>query len=320
MIRKKLGLTCGALAFVILILDSRAAAQAAAEGVEVCIRTMIPCLFPLFLLSGYLTSSLNGGKTIAKLFHCPENCASVLLTGLLGGYPVGAKQSAAAYRAGMITRAQGDRLLWFCSQAGPSFLFGIAASQTGGVRVGWMLWCIQILSALSVAWMLPMEPGCSNTVKLTDKLKNNVMASALNAMASVCGWVIVFSVVISFSKRWLLWALPEILQILICGILELTNGCLLLGEISDASLRLLFAAVMLNFGGVCVLMQTISLTEGLHIRGYLLGKLLQTAFAVLYTLLLLGHPSALILILCVVSVRILSISRKRGSIPVKNGV
>jgi len=120
------------------------------------------------------------------------------------------------------------------------------------------------------------------------------MASALTAMASVCGWVIVFSVVISFARRWFLWLLPEGIQVLVCGLLELTNGCLLLGEISDASLRLLLTAVMLNFGGICVLMQTVSLTKGLSIWGYLMGKLLQTGFALLYTLVIAGHYLGLI--------------------------
>jgi hypothetical protein len=224
MIRKKLGLICGASAFLILILDSRAAAQAAAEGVQVCLRTVIPCLFPFFLLSGYLTGNLEGGKSIAKLFHCPENCGSVLLTGLLGGYPVGAKQAAEAWRMGIITKAQADRLLRFCSQAGPSFLFGIVSAQVGGVREGWILWGIQVLSALSVAWLLPMEPDHYTPRNRAERKNNNLMTSALSAMASVCGWVILFSVVISFARRWFLWLLPDNLQILLCGLLELTSG------------------------------------------------------------------------------------------------
>lgn len=300
MIRKNLGLISGALAFLILILDSRSAAQAAAEGVQACIRTVIPCLFPFFLLAGYLTSALSGGKAVAGIFRCSGNCASILITGLLGGYPVGAKQASEGYHAGILTKEQADRLLWFCSQAGPSFLFGIAAAQAGGIRSGWVLWGIQILSTFSVARILPGESETDHKVKPANSGKINLMASALTAMASVCGWVIVFSVVISFAKRWFLWLLPESIQVLFCGLLELTNGCLLLGEISDASLRLLLAAVMLNFGGICVLMQTVSLTKGLNIRGYLKGKLLQTGFAVLYTLVITGHLLWLIPIIFII--------------------
>ena len=320
MIRKKLGLICGASAFLILILDSRAAAQAAAEGVQVCLRTVIPCLFPFFLLSGYLTGNLEGGKSIATLFHCPENCGSVLLTGLLGGYPVGAKQAAEAWRVGIITKAQADRLLRFCSQAGPSFLFGIVSARVGGVREGWILWGIQVLSALSVAWLLPMEPDHYTPRNRAERKNNNLMTSALSAMASVCGWVILFSVVISFARRWFLWLLPDSLQILLCGLLELTSGCLLLMDVPNRAMRLLMGAVMLNFGGICVLMQTFSLTDGNGIRGYLSGKLLQTAFAVLYALVWMGHLRALIPIVFVFFIQKLCYFKNSGRFPVKIGV
>ena len=38
---------------------------------------------------------------------------------------------------------------------------------------------------------------------------------------------------------------------------------------------------MLSFGGVCVLLQTASVTEGLPLGGYVKGKLLQTVFSFL---------------------------------------
>lgn len=319
--RKKLGLTGAALGMLILILDSRAAARSAAEGVEVCIRTVIPALFPFFLLSGYLTGGLGGGGYIAKLFHSLENCGSILLAGLLGGYPVGARLAALQCRSGAISQEQGNRLLWFCSQAGPSFLFGIVAAQLNDSRLAWLLWAVQILSALSVAWLLPgltsgeRQNSPSRSAGLTE-----AMRGAIAAMASVCGWVIFFSVVIDFLKRWVLWLLPQAVQILLCGLLELTNGCLLLGQVADSQLRFLLAAVMLNFGGLCVMMQTFSVTEGLERKGYIMGKLLQTLFSVLYALILAGSLWALLPILCVFSLRNLSVFRKRGSIPVKIGV
>ena len=147
---RKLTLAAAATGMLVLILDSRTAAQAAAAGVDLCIRTVIPSLFPFFLLSGYLTGNLRGGKWIAKIFRCPKSCGTILLTGILGGYPIGAGLAAREFRNGNITKAQADRLIMFCSQAGPSFLFGIVAGQLDNVRYIWILWAIQLLSALSV--------------------------------------------------------------------------------------------------------------------------------------------------------------------------
>ena len=43
-----------------LILDGRTAIDGARQGIELCLRTVIPSLFPFFVLSILLTSSLLG--------------------------------------------------------------------------------------------------------------------------------------------------------------------------------------------------------------------------------------------------------------------
>ncbi len=309
--RKYLGLCGAAAAMLVLILNSRVAAQAAAEGVDVCIRTVIPSLFPFFLLSGYLTGNLCSGIFLARLFRSSPSCGTVIAAGLLGGYPLGAKLATEGFRAGNISQAQADRLLSFCSQAGPSFLFGMVASQFPEAKFGWMLWGIQLASALSVAWMLP-EEGQRNLPEVEKKsYKFDSMRSALSAMASVCGWVIVFSVILHFFRRWFLWLLPEWVQVLVCGLMELTNGCLQLQVVDDLSLRFLLAAVMLNFGGLCVMMQTASLTRGLEFQNYILGKGMQPLFALFFSGIIIGKIW-LILPIFLYFLRNSSLWRKKG--------
>jgi hypothetical protein len=53
-------------------------------------------------------------------------------------------------------------------------------------------------------------------------------------------------------------------------------------EIQQEGLRFLLCSLFLSFGGLCVTMQTISVTEGLSIRGYLQGKAIQTAFSLCF--------------------------------------
>lgn len=319
--QNKTTLIGGALAMLILILDSRAAANAAAVGLDSCIRTVIPSLLPFFLICGYLTGGIEGCGWIGRIFRSSPNCGTVILTGLLGGYPLGARLAAQQTRAGMIAKAQGDRLLLFCSQAGPSFLFGIAATQMDSPSAGWTLWLIQILSALSVARLFPESPvGMPEKADFRSVPQEDRMLAALKAMASVCGWVIVCNVVISFLDRWFLWLLPEPIQVLLSGFVELTGGCLRLRQIQDSELRFLLAAILLNFGGLCVLMQTRSVAPELNLRNYLLGKCLQTGFSILYAMIFLGHPEALIPLVCVFSLAFAGSLRKKDSIPGKIGV
>lgn len=281
-----------------LILDSRTAMEAAADGVDICIRTVIPSLFPFFVLSIFLTGSLGDAtllQSVCRLFQVSSGGEGALISGLLGGYPVGAQAAAEAFRNGRLSREGANRLLMFCSQAGPSFLFGIAAAQFSETRYGWMLWAVQLISAWTVARLMPgSEENSKNFFESKQITITDSMKKAVFAIASVCGWVVIFRVFLAFLNRWVLWFLPETVRILISGLLELTNGCLMLSTVTDDSVRFILAAVMLNFGGICVLMQTASVAQGLDLRYYIRGKLLQTILSLLFGLLLLGNYTMLI--------------------------
>ena len=107
------------------------------------------------------------------------------------------------------------------------------------------------------------------------------MQSAIKVMAVVCGWVIAFRVVIGFCDRWFLWFfLPE-MKVLFSGLLELSNGCVLLTQLQSAGMRFILASVILSFGGLCVFMQTLSVTAGLGIGYYFPGKVVQTLISFL---------------------------------------
>ena len=53
-------------------------------------------------------------------------------------------------------------------------------------------------------------------------------------MATVCGWVELFRVLLAFLKRWIFWILPAAVHVAVTGILELSNGCCELLSVADA--------------------------------------------------------------------------------------
>ncbi len=295
-------------AMAVLILDSGHAVQYAAEGVDLCLRVVIPSLLPFFLLSIYLTGNLSGNS----------GQVSVLISGFLGGYPAGAQAVASLWRTGRISAEYAQRLLMFCSQAGPAFLFGMVSNQFPGISYAWKLWAIQILSALSVYGIVFRKDEASFSVASASSLTlTGSMQKALRAMASVCGWVIIFRVLLGYLSPL---PLPVQWKLLLSGLLELTNGCAGLKAVENISLRFLLAAVMLNFGGLCVMLQTASVTEGLDLRYYLMGKLLQTGFSILFCFLFLGYYGAILpFFLCYLLIRRRN-PAKKGSIPAIFGV
>lgn len=272
---------------LILILDANTALLGAKEGLALCLQTVIPALFPFFILSVMLTSSLTGlsvpaFKPLGKLCKMPPGSEILLMTGFLGGYPVGAQAVAQAWKAGQLTRTDARRMLGFCSNAGPAFLFGIIAPQFADPKAGWLLWGIHILSALFVAVMLPAKEKASSAVipQANALTLPAALDRALRITAGVCGWVTVFRILVVFLRRWFLWLLPETAQIILIGLLELTNGCCQLSAIASEEVRFIVCAGILNFGGLCVTMQTCSATGRLGLGYYLPGKLLQSALSV----------------------------------------
>lgn len=93
-----------------------------------------------------------------------------------------------------------------------------------------------------------------------------------------------FRIVIAFFDRWFLWLLPQSTHVLTIGILELANGCTELHKIADPVARFLICSIILSLGGICVTLQTISVTHGLSMKYYFRGKGLQCLFSILLSI------------------------------------
>ena len=274
-----------AAAMLVLILDSKTALNGALDGFDLCIRMLVPSLLPFFVLSAVLTKQLCGKKSklltpLGRICDIPHGQEALFLIGILGGYPTGAQSITTAYRGGCITKKEAERLLGFCSNAGPSFIFGVAASLFTNRWIAWVIWLIQILSAIIVGVLLPYRSKSLQKEQFTQPTNASVIHSSVKALSAVCCWVILTRILIAFLTRWFLWMLPEEISVSIIGMLELTNGCCSLFEIGSESTRFILCSAMLSIGGVCILAQTVSVTPGLSITQYIHGKLLQTAIIV----------------------------------------
>lgn len=276
-----------ALGFMMLILDAKTALLGASEGITLCMQTVIPSLLPFFVLSILLTNAVSGMsfrvlKPIGRMCGIPNGAQSALVIGMLGGYPTGANCVGQAFSDGAIPEYDAQRMLAFCNLAGPAFLFGIVADKFSDPRIAWILWGIHIASALLVGMVLPGRSCRHANIPMQKSISfPGALQQSLRIMASVCGWIIVFRILIAFLNRWILWFFPAWLQVAISGILELSNGCCDLGRVPNEGLRMILSSAMLAFGGLCVTMQTASVTNGLPLRTYLWGKLLQCLFSIM---------------------------------------
>ena len=281
--RKRTGSMLLVLTMAVLILDSRCAAEAARQALDLCIGTLIPSLFPLFVLSAMLIPALKDLSLprLSRLLGFPKGSGGLFLIGCAGGFPVGAACIAQAAEKKLLPRENAEDLLGLCSFCGPSFLFGVVA-RVLSLRDAALLFLIQLETAVLIAAFRhrPTPAACSPGAE--PMTLPQAVRRAVSSMATVCAWVILAGVTAGFLKRWLFPLLPEALGVFLTGILELTNGIFALNVLSP-TLRLPFCAVFVTFGGVSVLLQIAALAApaGLRMGRCICQKLLQAFLAAL---------------------------------------
>lgn len=329
----------GGLGILLLILDSKTALSGAKDGIELCLTSVIPSIFPFLVLSGMLTPAICGAnlpflRPLSRALHIPPGSEGIFLTGIVGGYPTGAQSVHQAWKSGQLSKEDAQRMLAFCSNAGPSFLFGILGAKFSKIWILWLLWGIHILSAVAVAVIFPGKScNCNRLFPTTPVTLTQSLKKAVATMGCICGWVVLFRILIAFLNRWFLWLLPVNMQIAVYGILELANGCCSAELISSEGLRFILCSGMLAFGGICVVMQTASVTGELGLGKYVQGKFLQAMIGILLSMIaqyFLFSPaekvaiSPILLAIILFSVPVFAIilrkSKNRGSIPSLIGV
>ena len=245
---------------LLLILDSRCAVQSAGEALGLCLKTVIPSLFPMFVLSGLLVSELGGtsGKLLSAMerwLGLPRGSGSILLIGIVGGFPVGAQCITQAVEGGSLSREDGEKMLGFCNNCSPAFLFGIVGGVFGNLTAPLLIFLIQLETALLLAAYTDFKQASSVTARRLPCTVADAVSRGIRSSVSVCAWVILAGVVSGFLKRWLFPLFPAPIPQIITGILEITGGILGLSSVHREELRFLLCTFFVCFGGFCVWMQ-----------------------------------------------------------------
>jgi len=274
------------LGMILLILDTKTALKGASDGIVSCISTVIPSLFPFILLSCWLNDAVTGESDripegIMKAVGLPKGSGPILVSALLGGYPAGAQAVHRAYSNGRLRKRDAERILAYTNNAGPAFIFGMAGHIFPSGYAPWLLWGIHIFSASMVRLVIGASGDAADKDIRSPGRNTDVILTTSKIMCTICAWVTAFRILLSYLDLWMKAWIPPVVRTVIFGSLELVNGCCLLPEVADVRIRFVIFSGMLAFGGICVMMQTVSVVRELSTGYYLMGKLLQTAFSLI---------------------------------------
>ena len=278
----------------------------AKNGLTLCCNVIIPSLFPFFVLSSlavdlglaaYLGRLLEG--VMRPLFRVSGCCAMAVVLGFVGGYPLGAKTALELYRQGLCTKTETERLLAFCNNSGPAFIFGVVgAGIFGSGQIGLLLYASHCVASLLTGLLFRFygheDPRATATgypkpiaaTTIPAAFTNGVVRSFSNLL-NICAFVIFFSALLQLMSYFgVFTAIARLLSLmgvssryapqLVAGLLELTSGVSSLGGVASSAGSISMAAFMLGWAGLSVHCQVLCflIDSGLSARTYLLGKFL----------------------------------------------
>ena len=286
--------------YVYLILCPKAASAAAVSGLKLCGQVIVPSLFPFFVCADLfcalgLTARLERplSRVMEPVFGVPGSGAAALVLGLTGGYPSGAQAVSRLYADGRIDRKTAQKLLTFCNNCGPAFIFGVMGwSVFESTLAGLLLYLVHISSALLLGVFLKgRQAGRSAAVRRAEASPEPVSFSvaftksvlqAGKTALTVCMFVIVFAVLSAMLNGVLTHLLPARAAAILTGVLELSGGAAALAQASfSQGAKFVLSSMLLAFGGLSVHAQTKAVLEQAGLSGLrvFLPKALHAALA-----------------------------------------
>ena len=128
-------------------------ARSVKKGLLLCTEKAIPSLF-MFMVAAKLIAKSGSDEMFSKCKHLlaffgvSPSGMTVILTGLICGYPAGASAAAELCSSGRMSRKEANSLLPFTNSAGAAFLVGaVGAKMFGNAKLGAILLAAQTVSS-----------------------------------------------------------------------------------------------------------------------------------------------------------------------------
>ncbi len=253
-----------------------------ANGIDVCITTVIPSLFLFSCVSCFAVKSgicYNIGKAFDKfskpLFNLSGEEFAVFLFSCVSGYPVGASLVTELYKSGRISQNKAVLMTNFCVAAGPAFiLVAVGEISLGSRSDGQRLLAAHVISSVLLAIIFGVYSRFSKTdtdksiglkpfsltPQSTTALFVDSVTEASKNIFKICGFIVAFGGIGGMVSADNLPVSPFFAN-LVRALLEVTVGIDLFGRG-----RLALLAFLLGFGGISVHFQVLSVTRALKIK------------------------------------------------------
>lgn len=292
---------------ILLITYSKDVIESVAFSISIWKENLFPSLFPFFVVSNLLIEygfiELLGkylGGLMPILFGLPKEASFILFISMISGFPSSAKYTSRLVHESVLSKEEGEQILTFTHFANPLFILGfIGTSLLHHQKLAFLILFCHISSNLMIGFLSKRKERKTdknkNKKNLNQKKNHSSFGSifsksimdSLNTMFLLLGVVTCFLVLTTLLQNLIPMNIST--KIALSGLLEMTQGIKLVGELSiPLFLKGLFILSFISFGGFSIHMQVLSFISEEHLKyfPYFWGRILQVILAcILYFLL-----------------------------------
>ena len=289
---KRILLSLLALLFLMLLLLSPATSlEGARNGLLLWAYTVLPTLLPFMIGTGMIVSlgavhlaMRPFSPLLSFFFHFSEPAGFAFITGLLCGYPMGAKMDRDLLENGQITATEANCLLAICNHPSPMFLTGYTTLESQKMFPASAPFPLPIFLLSLYLPVFPIfflarhyyQKNAENTNNICISTNNSKAVSNLTVMPK------------TFSLD------DHLFKPALMGFLEITTGIRNICEHASGLSGLLLVTASVSFGGISGIFQTRSVlmrnsgrkNAGLSIRHYIFWKALHSLLSCIFLLIL----------------------------------
>lgn len=279
--------------FFYLLWNGKINFEKSSEALTLWFETLVPSMFCVLVLVRVIFT-YGGLQLLAKPFACiftkllniDKDSFVYVIAMMLLGFPAGAAFINGEVKKGSLSKAEARRLLYACSFATPGFILMTLGNVVfHDIKIGIFLFLIQIGSGLILLILSRNQPICAKTNECEQHLSfADVLAKAIKdsgvTLYMMGGYLMLCMSVVPLVTQYL----PQSLAMSIGVISEFSSGCIRLSQLPLAYKQLLILiSMLLSFGGLCVHMQVICMSEEAApiYRKYISYRLLQVLLSML---------------------------------------
>lgn len=244
------------------------------------IQTIFPSLFPTMLI-GNLLIKMGVTRIIpkflknifAKIFNFNETCTIIFILSFIAGSPSNAKFINDYYELGRLSRKQAESLMCVTHFINPLFIIQVIGNHIfNNKSIGYFL-VLMILIINLIKAVILKNNFIDNNYKNKENYENISFIKTItpSIKGTIESLLIILGTVITFGTLCTLivhvFNLNAFFNLIVGGILEMTSGVTNL-NIVDISplLKLYLSYFFINFGGLCIQMQELSMLKKINIK------------------------------------------------------